>query len=98
MWQGAFDFEVIPRLDLLHSSEQSSDQLDAIVGKMREAGDGPFFDFAVLSIRLREQIRNAFSVPPQPSGRHFIGPRSYICRAAFAVPAGARPQTKKLAA
>jgi hypothetical protein len=39
---------------------------------MGQIGDGFFFDFAVFSVRVHEEVGHVLSVPSLTSGRHYM--------------------------
>ena len=72
MRQSAFNFKVILCFDVLLPSERAPDQLDAIVGQMGQVGDGSFFDFAIFSILLHEEIGDVFAVLALAPRRYYV--------------------------
>jgi hypothetical protein len=70
--QSAFDLELILGPDVCLAGEIAADKLDAIVGEMGQIGDGFFFDFAVFSVRVHEEVGHVLSVPSLTSGRHYM--------------------------
>ena len=70
--QGCFDFEVLARFDVLFAGKIAADQLDAIIGQMRKIGNGFFFDFAVFSVGVHEQMGHVLAVRSLTPGRHYM--------------------------
>jgi hypothetical protein len=63
---------VVLRFDVLLAGEPAADQLDAVLGQMREIGNGFFLDFAVFAVRMHEQMGHVLAVLPLPAGRHHV--------------------------
>jgi hypothetical protein len=70
--QSAFDLELILGSDVCLAGGIAADEFNAIVGEMGQIGDGFFFDFAVFSVRVHEEVGHVLSVPSLTSGRHYM--------------------------